>query len=125
MRAFLSPKNPYFFRGRVASGIGSPHTPRGYVWPLALMARALTSVDHAEILTQLAELAKSASSDGRIHESFDANNSARFTRAEFGWANAMYAELLFRAAAGAAAQPVAAAAWSPADGRPFNNGCES
>ncbi|MGP6156357.1 MAG: glycoside hydrolase family 125 protein [Vulcanimicrobiaceae bacterium] len=69
----LSAKNPYFFRGRDASGIGSPHTPRGYVWPLASMARALTSVDRAEVLRELAELAKSASSDGRIHESFDAN----------------------------------------------------
>jgi meiotically up-regulated gene 157 (Mug157) protein len=53
------------------------------------MARALTSVDRAEELRELAELAKSASSDGRIHESFDANNPSRFTRAELGWANAM------------------------------------
>jgi meiotically up-regulated gene 157 (Mug157) protein len=103
----LSSKNPYFFRGRIAAGIGSPHTPHGYVWPLAMIARALTSVDPAEVLQQLSELARSASSDGRIHESFDANDPARFTRAEFGWANAMYAELLFRAAAGAAAQPLA------------------
>jgi hypothetical protein len=72
-----------------------------------MIARALTSVDPAEVARQLAELARSASADGRIHESFDANDPARFTRAEFGWANAMYAELLFRAAAGAAAQPVA------------------
>jgi meiotically up-regulated gene 157 (Mug157) protein len=103
----LSTKNPYYFRGRFATGIGSPHTPRGYVWPLAMIARALTSIDPAEVAGQLAELARSASADGRIHESFDVNDPTRFTRAEFGWANAMYAELLFRAAAGASAQPVA------------------
>ena len=102
----LSARNRYFFSGRFASGIGSPHTPAGYVWPLALMARALTSSDRSEVLTQLRDLAASASPDGRIHESFDPKNPARFTRAEFGWANAMYAELLFRAAADFAPQPV-------------------
>jgi meiotically up-regulated gene 157 (Mug157) protein len=100
----LSPRNRYFFGGRIASGIGSPHTPRGYVWPLAMIARALTSVDRNEVIRQLQALADSVSSDGLVHESFDPNNPARFTRAEFGWANAMYAELLFRAAADVPAQ---------------------
>jgi meiotically up-regulated gene 157 (Mug157) protein len=102
----LSSRNRYFFSGRYASGVGSPHTPAGYVWPLALMARALTSTDRAEILDQLRFLAVSAGSDGRIHESFDPNDPARYTRAEFGWANAMYAELLFRTAADLPPQPV-------------------
>jgi hypothetical protein len=105
----LSSRNRYFFSGRYASGIGSPHTPAGYVWPLALMARALTSTDRSEVLEQLRYLAMSASPDGRIHESFDPQNPARYTRAEFGWANAMYAELLFRAAAGLPPQPVSSA----------------
>jgi meiotically up-regulated gene 157 (Mug157) protein len=102
----LSSRNRYFFSGRYAAGIGSPHTPAGYIWPLALMARALTSTDRSEVLEQLRYLAVSASPDGRIHESFDPQNPARYTRAEFGWANAMYAELLFRAAAGLPPQPV-------------------
>jgi hypothetical protein len=51
-------------------------------------------------------LADSAGPGDRIHESFDPNDPAKFTRAEFGWANAMYAELLFRAAADLPAQPV-------------------
>jgi hypothetical protein len=102
----LSARNRYFFSGRYASGIGSPHTPAGYVWPLALMARALTSTDRSEVLEQLRYLALSATPDGRIHESFDPQNPARFTRAEFGWANAMYTELLFRAAADLPPQPI-------------------
>ena len=36
-RFVLSPRNPYFFSGKYAQGIGSPHTPHGYVWPLALV----------------------------------------------------------------------------------------
>lgn len=95
----LSPRNPFYYRGTFGSGIGSPHTPSGYVWPLALIARALTSTDRAEVLEQLRDLDASAGDDGLIHESFDPHDPKKFTRAEFGWANAMYAELLFRAAA--------------------------
>jgi meiotically up-regulated gene 157 (Mug157) protein len=102
----LTTHNRYFFHGRTASGIGSPHTPPGYVWPLALISRALTATDRREVLQQLRFLADSAGPGGRIHESFDPNDPAKFTRAEFGWANAMYAELLFRAAADLPAQPV-------------------
>ncbi|HZZ65288.1 MAG TPA: glycoside hydrolase family 125 protein, partial [Candidatus Baltobacteraceae bacterium] len=45
----LSPRNPYFFQGKYASGIGSPHTPHGYVWPLALVMQAITSTDQSEV----------------------------------------------------------------------------
>jgi hypothetical protein len=67
----LSKRNRYFYSGRFAAGVGSPHTPNGYVWPLALIARALTTSDRAEILTQLTSLAASAGDGGLIHESFD------------------------------------------------------
>lgn len=32
----LSPKNSQYFQGPELKGIGSPHTPNGYVWPIAL-----------------------------------------------------------------------------------------
>lgn len=28
----LSEDNPYYYKGRYAAGVGSPHTPPGYVW---------------------------------------------------------------------------------------------
>lgn len=39
----LSPKSnqPYYI-GRVAHGLGSPHTPKNMIWLLALIAEALT-----------------------------------------------------------------------------------
>jgi hypothetical protein len=40
-----------------------------------------------------------------IHESFYPDGYWRYTRPEFGWANALYAELLFRAVAGFPATP--------------------
>jgi hypothetical protein len=41
-----------------------------------------------------------------MHESFDPNDPRRFTRARFGWANAGYAGVLFRATAGYGPQTV-------------------
>src|SRR4029453_2845968 len=48
-RAFiLSADNPYFYRGAVAEGVGSPHTPKGYIWHIALAMQGLTAAALAE-----------------------------------------------------------------------------
>jgi meiotically up-regulated gene 157 (Mug157) protein len=96
----LSKKNPWYFSGRYAEGLGSPHTPHGFVWPLGIIARALTSTRSAEIQASITTLAETDSESGMIHESFYPDGYWRFTRQEFGWANALYADLLFRTAAG-------------------------
>ncbi len=96
----LSPANPYFFSGVYAEGLGSPHTPPGYVWPLGIIARALTSTSSSEVDEAITTLAETAGGSGMFHESFYANGYWRYTRAEFGWANALAAELIFRSLAG-------------------------
>jgi len=94
-RAFvLSDRNPYYFHGRYASGEGSPHTPHGYVWPLALCVQALTATDPDEVSRVLGYIAASDTGDHRLHESFDANWPEQYTRADFAWPNALYAELV-------------------------------
>jgi meiotically up-regulated gene 157 (Mug157) protein len=94
-RAFaLSPRNPYYYVGRFARGVGSPHTPRGNVWPLALVMQALTSRDRGEIDQTLQYIAASDVGDHRLHESFNANWPESFTRDDFAWPNALYAELV-------------------------------
>jgi meiotically up-regulated gene 157 (Mug157) protein len=94
-RAFvLSSANPYFFTGTYAQGIGSPHTPRGYVWPLALVMQALTSTDDGETARVLGYIAASVVGDERLHESFDANDPNKYTRGDFAWPNALYTELI-------------------------------
>jgi meiotically up-regulated gene 157 (Mug157) protein len=90
----LSDRNPYFFRGSYAEGVGSPHTPHGYVWPLALCVQALTSDDPAEIEKVFGYIAEADVGDHRLHESFDANWPESFTRDDFAWPNALYAELV-------------------------------
>lgn len=93
-RFVLSPDNPYYFTGRYASGVGSPHTPKGYVWPLALVMQGLTTQDPKKLATVLAELRASDTGDHLMHESFDPNDPTRFTRANFGWACSLYAQLV-------------------------------
>ncbi|MDQ2864915.1 MAG: glycoside hydrolase family 125 protein [Candidatus Eremiobacteraeota bacterium] len=105
-RAFtLSRNDPWYFSGRYAAGLGSPHTPYGFVWPLGIIGRALTSTSSAEVSTSLTTLAETDSEAGMIHESFYPDGYWRFTRQEFGWANALYAELVFRSVAGFASTP--------------------
>lgn len=86
--------NPYFVQGAAAAGIGSPHTGRRHVWPLALVAQALTSDTDDEIRACLRSLLASAARTGLMHESFDADAPQRHTRPWFAWANAMLAELV-------------------------------
>ena len=101
----LSDADPYFYRGRYAEGLGSDHTPFDNVWPLGIIARALTSTSSLEVSTAITTLAETDSQDGLIHESFYVNGYWRYTRSDFGWANALYAELLFRTLAGDMATP--------------------
>jgi meiotically up-regulated gene 157 (Mug157) protein len=104
-RFVLSNDDPFYYRGRYASGLGSPHTPTGWIWPLGMTAQALTSQSSEEVAVLIRSIAATGSSDGLIHESFDPGDPSRFTRSEFGWGNAAYAELLFRSVVGIAPQP--------------------
>jgi meiotically up-regulated gene 157 (Mug157) protein len=107
-RFVLSSANPYFYNGKYATGLGSPHTPTGWVWPLGLIARGLTAQTPFEAARVVSDIAHSDLTDGLIHESFDPNDPSRFTRAEFGWGNALYAELIFRSCAGFDPDPLPA-----------------
>jgi meiotically up-regulated gene 157 (Mug157) protein len=92
-RFVLSPRDPYYFSGRFASGVGSAHTPRNYVWPLSLIVEALTSTDASETQRVLGYLAASDTGNHELHESFDVNDPRRFTRKDFAWPNALFTEL--------------------------------
>ena len=93
-RFALSDRNPYFYRGKYAAGIGSPHTPRVYVWPLALCVQALTATDDREVDEVFGWIAASDVGDHRLHESFNAAWPESYTREDFAWPNALYAELV-------------------------------
>jgi uncharacterized protein len=89
----LSPANPTWHRGTAAEGVGSPHTPDGYIWPIAIAVEGLTGNDTDDRLRALRVLTDTDAGTGAMHESFHKDDPYRFTRPWFSWANAMYAEL--------------------------------
>jgi meiotically up-regulated gene 157 (Mug157) protein len=106
-RFALSVDNPYYYSGAAASGEGSPHTPNGYVWPLALVMQALTSTDPMEVSTIIAQLHNSDLGDHLLHESFDPNEPAHYTRSNFAWPCSLFAELILNRVMGYADLPIA------------------
>jgi len=95
-RLVLSEANPYFSRGKAGEGTGGPHVGRNMIWPLGITLRALTSEDDNEIRACLALLQKTHAGTGFMHESFDKDNPARFTRPWFAWANSLFGELILK-----------------------------
>ena len=93
-RFVLSRANPYYFKGCAASGVGSPHTPSGYIWHIAMAMEGLTAKTREEKLEILKNMAATEGGKGMMHEGFDCDEPARYTREWFSWANAMYAELV-------------------------------
>lgn len=93
-RLILSDTNKNYASGKVGSGIGSEHTPKGYIWPLALIMQAMTSTSPKERQEMVDELLASDPGDHLLHESFDPNDPTKLTRKNFGWPNALFAEYL-------------------------------
>jgi uncharacterized protein len=89
-RFVLSDSNPYYFKGSFASGVGSAHTPRGFVWPMSLVVQYRTSSADSERSRIIRELSRSGAGDGALHESFDVNDPRHYTRERFGWVNALF-----------------------------------
>lgn len=95
-RFILSADNPYYFQGSIAKGVGSPHTPEGYVWHIGIIMQALTSVNRGEIEACLDMLAKTHAGTNYMHESFDPSDPEVYSRPWFAWANTLFAELLHK-----------------------------
>jgi uncharacterized protein len=97
-RWILSSANPWWFRGQVGEGIGSPHTGPNRVWPIAVAMRGLTATADAERVAAIQELAATHAGTFLAHESFDVDDPSTFTRSWFAWANTLVGELIERAA---------------------------
>ena len=91
-RFILSEMNPWYFKGSAAQGTGSPHTPENYIWPIGLIIQGLTMNDPDERMSLLRTLVATDAGTLSMHESFDVNDPARFTRSWFAWADSLFAE---------------------------------
>ena len=92
-KLILSEMNPYYYTGKAASGIGSPHTPSRYIWHIALAMQGLTADTKEEKEQILKLMLETTGGKGMMHEGFHADDPGKYTREWFSWANAMYCEL--------------------------------
>lgn len=91
-----SDSNPYFFKGKAGEGIGGPHIGYDMAWPMSIMMKAFTSTDDNEIKYCIRMLLDTDNETGFMHESFDVNDPAHFTRAWFAWQNSLFGELILK-----------------------------
>ncbi|MGC5797315.1 glycoside hydrolase family 125 protein [Sphingomonas sp. NFX23] len=89
-----SDRNPYFFTGTAARGIGGPHIGLDMIWPMSIITHAMNSDDDAVIRQCLAWLKTTHGGTGFMHESFHKDDPAKFTRSWFAWANGLFGELI-------------------------------
>ncbi|MCM3240596.1 glycoside hydrolase family 125 protein [Heyndrickxia oleronia] len=94
-RSFLlSRDNPYYYEGKYANGIGSPHTPDHYIWHIALAIQGMTSTNETERQEILTYFKKTDGGTKFMHEGFNADCPEEFTRDWFAWANTMFSEFV-------------------------------
>ncbi|MDP9105543.1 MAG: glycoside hydrolase family 125 protein [Candidatus Eremiobacteraeota bacterium] len=102
----LSKDNPTYYVGKLARGIGSLHTSDNYVWPIAMLMQGFTASSDSERKDVLSQLLASDPGDHLLHESFNPDDPTRFTRADFGWPNALFSEYVMTTFEGVPALPV-------------------
>ena len=87
----LSKKNPYYYEGSCAKGIGSPHTPLDYIWHIALTMQGLTSDDSQEREELLKTLLATDAGCEVMPKVSACEKPEAFTREWFAWANSLFA----------------------------------
>ncbi|MBO9632671.1 MAG: glycoside hydrolase family 125 protein [Chitinophagaceae bacterium] len=95
-RLVWSENNPFFFKGKMAEGIGGPHIGMDMVWPMSIVMKGLTSTNDAEIKWCLDKLQHTHGDTGFMHESFHKDDPAKFTRKWFAWANTIFGEFVWK-----------------------------
>ena len=90
----LSEYNPYFHKGKVAEGVGSPHIDHDMIWAMSIMMRAFTAQSDKEIKKCVEMLMNTDANTGFMHESFHKDNADDFTREWFAWLNSLFGELI-------------------------------
>ena len=92
----LSASNPYRFEGAAGEGIGGPHIGHDYIWPMSIMMRAFTSTSDEEIQDCILQLMTTDAGTGFMHEAFNVDDPAHYTRDWFAWQNTLFGELILK-----------------------------
>ena len=91
----LSKNNRFFFEGKAAKGIGSPHTPDQYIWHIALSMQGLTTNNQEEIDQLIKLLKETDAGTGYMHEGFHVDDPTKFTRDWFAWSNSLFSHFIY------------------------------
>lgn len=97
-KMILSDSNPFFFKGKVAEGIGGPHVAVDMIWPLSIIMRGLTSSSDQEIKNCIDTLQRTHAGKGFMHEAFHKDDPTKYTRDWFAWANTIFGEFVLQVA---------------------------
>lgn len=96
----LSDDNPWYHEGTYARGIGDPHDiiyqthpELPVVWHMALAMQGLTSLDSEEIIEMIEMMVATTGGTYVMHEAFNANDPAHYSREWFTWPCALFAHL--------------------------------
>jgi meiotically up-regulated gene 157 (Mug157) protein len=95
-RFSLSIKNPYYYEGKAAKGIGSPHVEGSRIWTMGIISRAMTASNPEEIRQCLRWIVAADAGTGFIHESFDMDEPSSYSRSWFSWANSLFGQLIVK-----------------------------
>ena len=95
-RFVLSAHNPHYHEGTYARGVGSPHTPDGYIWPISLCMQGLTSNEVGEMDALIDTLERTDADTEYMHEGFNPDDPQQFTRPWFAWANSLFGEFMLK-----------------------------
>ncbi|EOL43388.1 glycoside hydrolase family 125 protein [Enterococcus caccae] len=90
----LSDTNPYYYAGTKLKGIGSEHTPKEFVWPIALCIQGLTTNSQLEKAQLLDILVQTDAGTNHMHEGVNVDDPQKYTREWFSWANMMFCAFL-------------------------------
>lgn len=91
----LSKDNRYYYQGKYASGVGSPHTHVDEVWPIAICMQYFSSQSQQERDKCFEMLLNTHNNTNLMHEAFNVNDPSVYSREWFGWANSMFIEVVF------------------------------
>lgn len=91
----LSKWNPFYAKGKVSSGMTSPHQGTfNQFWPMGTIMQAMTSNNEDEIVSCLKTLKDTHAGTYFMHESVNVDNPKKYTRKWFAWANSLFGELI-------------------------------
>lgn len=92
----LSLDNPFYFEGKVLTGVGSPHTPKDYVWHIGVVAQGLTAIDDEEKLSVINMVLNSDDNTTLTHEGVHKDDQSIYTRPWFSWSNSLFTYFILK-----------------------------